>query len=142
MAVQPISPFMDLSGQKAGIITLCVVPIALLIGELANAGRGLALIGFTCIAISIRFSWPLRKERWFWCVIVVLAFAHACAIALLSWSWLESLGKAAGLLVYPDWGIITGAIYLAYRAVYGRPAKAMEDDPDDLPTYSQCDLNL
>ena len=134
---------MDLSQQLAGIITLCIAPLALAVGEISDFARGeAALIAFTCIAVSIRFAWPLRKDRWFWRVIIVLAIAHALAIALLDWSWLDSWGKLAGLLFFPDWGITTGAIYLAYRAVYGRPTKPVEDDPDALPTYSQRDLNL
>jgi len=143
MSETPTSPFMDISRQTAALISVVVAPLALIIGEFAGFGRGMAaLIAVTCIAVSIRFAWPLRGERWFWCLIVIVTAAHALALHLLDWSWLARLGKAVGLLMYPDLAVIIALIYLMYRGIYGRPSKPVESDPDDAPRYGQRNLEL
>jgi hypothetical protein len=99
---------------------LCYVSSAHFFGE----GRGtVAGAFFGGIVMAVRFSWPLRRQPWFWFVMLLLTALHVAAVAAFDWS---AASNWSGLTVMPfmaaDTVLALATIYLAYRAICGSPA--------------------
>ena len=91
----------------------------------------------------VRISWPLRKEPWFWAVMTGFTALHIIAMAKFDWSWTRtSSGHSLSGLLLSDTVAMVVVIYGLYRLLYGSPATALTEDPDDAPDYAERDLNL
>jgi hypothetical protein len=108
--------------------------------------RGTILaIAIGALAMFVQFSWPLRKEWWFWILVAMFVVLHVAGVFRLDWSWLVEKrpnGKALGELGFIDFLAMTGITYGMYRLMFGQPSQSVEPSIDDLPSYADRDLNL
>jgi hypothetical protein len=66
---------------------------------LGSYAKGLPIgMAAGAVAIVVQFSWPLRRELWFWLAIAALTVVNAWAVLSLSWSWVDSMRNGIRLL--------------------------------------------
>jgi NADH:ubiquinone oxidoreductase subunit 3 (subunit A) len=76
------------------------------------------------MGITVRMSWPLRKEAWFWLLMLLLMALHIVAAMAFKWS---AAAYWTGLTIMPfmaaDIGLTLAVVYLVYRVKSGVPAQ-------------------
>jgi magnesium-transporting ATPase (P-type) len=110
----------------AAVVGLIVYFSFVLLGD---DGRGTVVGGLVgIVAIVIRICWPLRREWWFWCVILILMVIQLVIIKLFDWSFVT---KWTGLTLIPVMAAETAftllVVYTIYRSIYGSPSILVED---------------
>ena len=144
MSNKPKSPFIARTrteGLIGGGIFLCVT---ILVGVLFGEDRGwIAGDSAGALAGLILFSWPLRKERWFWVAVVCFTAVNAFAVAHFDWTFTHPWsGRAVASLMILDLVVMLAITYGLYCLIYGRPSESIAVLPDDGPSYSERDLDL
>lgn len=144
----PRTPFKNPANATSIILQLTILGVCIALSYFLGEGRGLAAgMGIGSIAILIELSWPVRKEAWFWWAVAAFAAIHVWAVLSLDWSWAADAGdrregKGLILLFWADFATMAATIYGVYRLKYGAPTQAVEPSIDDLPSYSNRDLDL
>jgi hypothetical protein len=141
MTLKPSTPFVAFS-RAEGLIVAGLAIIAA-VGVLVGEDKGwIAGIFAGALAATIRISWPLRKEPWFWATIVVFAGLNAFAVVNLDWSFTHAWsGHAISGLMVIDIGVMISIIYGLYRLIYGAPTEVIAEAHDE-PRYGERDINL
>lgn len=124
-----------------GVFALCS-SLSALVGDDRGTMIGIAI---GALAMLVQFSWPLRKEWWFWILVTTFAILNFAGVFGLDWSWIVEKrynGKALGELGLIDFLAMMGVTYGTYRLMYGKPAQSVEPSIDDLPSYADRDLNF
>jgi hypothetical protein len=142
----PRIPFKD-PRRVAGWVPLAgTIMLAIALSYFMDEAKGWVTACATgALSTLIQFAWPMRKVVWFWLVVAAFAAAHIWAVLYFDWSWVvaEHSGvKLLGTLMALDFGGMVALIYGIYRLRYGAPAKSVEESIDDLPRYSDRDINL
>jgi len=125
VAERPTSPFYLPRRWEAVSLGVCAFLAYLLFAYLLGEARGtIAGAFFGCIATTVRTSWPLRKELWFWLLMLLLTALHIVAAMAFKWS---AAANWTGLTVMPfmaaDIGLTLNVVYLVYRLICGVPAQ-------------------
>jgi len=141
MADKPKTPFIAASRTEGLLVGGVALVVTLLVGMLVGADKGwLAGIAAGALCATIRISWPLRKEPWFWIAMSALAAVNAFGVTYFDWSFTHSWsGHALASLMLPDIGVMVGIIYGLYRLKCGAPAEVVAEEP---PRYGQRDIDL
>ncbi len=122
-----------------GMIAVCFT-LSYFMGEAQGWMLGTAI---GVITMFIQFSWPLRKEWWFWVLAATFAMVQVAGVFRLDWSWTaRATGKALGTLALTDLLVMVAITYGIYRLKYGTPVQAIEPSADDCPSYAERDLDL
>jgi hypothetical protein len=149
----PATPFKNPTDAASWIPALLILGLGIGLSYIFGNDKGWAAgAAITAIAAVIQFSWPLRKQSWFWLALAAFAVIHALAVYELNWSWISNSVrlnglhrwdlKGLGLLTCADAAVMMAIIYALFCLKYGRPAEASESSVDELPRYGARDIEL
>lgn len=106
-------PFSTGSSWEGCLVVLILAPLYLFLPRADQGGLATAsLIAFGSILLSIRISWPLRKELWFWITMIVITIIHLVIILRVHWGNNYIPGPFLIPFVIADCTIILSIIYV------------------------------
>lgn len=142
----PRIPFKSPTNAVEWLVLLAIFALCFALSYLEGEALGWVMgMSIGVIALLVLLAWPLRREGWFWALVAAFVAIHAAAAFGLDWSWVETQRdglKGLGALITPDLLIMCGITYSAYRLKYGSPAQSIEPSVDDLPRYTDRDIDL
>jgi hypothetical protein len=136
----PQRPFKMPTKAVGWLLLIGTIVLSFSLPGFVGEDRGTIMaIAIGALAMLVQFSWPLRKERWFWVLIAMFAVLDVAGVFWLDWSWLvenRPNGKALGELGFIDFLAMSGITYGTYRLKFGKPTQSVEPSIDDLPSYA------
>jgi len=142
MRDKPKTPFIGTTRGEGWIVAGALLVVTILVGVFFDEDRGwIAGISAGALACLIIISWPLRSERWFWALFAVFAGMNAFTVAHFDWSSTHDWSsRAVASLMIPDLGVMMAITYGVYCWIYGQPAEAVAELPDEGPSYSEREI--
>jgi len=144
MPEKPATPFIGTTNFEAWVVIAAAIPVSILVGVLTDEDRGwITGDAVGALGCLIALAWPLRLERWFWAAMACFAAANAFAVAHFDWSFTHSWSSHAVVsLGIADLAAMAAITYGLYSLIYGTPAEAVAELPDEGPSHSERDLDL